>query len=752
MVIQAVVIREFLVVFYGNELCMGLIFGVWLFSIALGAWIYSLYSRKARGLWTLFLTMATLLSLLPFLQVCLIRSIRVFLHVPSGLFIPFFSMCAAAFLVIIPYGLIIGSVFPLGCRLYARHDRDSQSIATLFSLESAGALTGGGLFSYVLVERFSSFEILWGLLIIIWCAIILSTLLLLKGALRIAVSAGIAVLLIGACLSWPLLATLERRTVETRWGSLVEGLPLVDSCDSKYQHLSLTCQADQFSVYGNGQYDFSFPDPYGDRVTAHLVLSEHPHPEKVLLLGMASGGFISECLKHGLESVSYVLLDEKVMTLVSPHLTAGEKNGYQNSRVRIFYTDGRYWITRTKETYDVIFLMLAEPSNSMLNRFYTEEFFLSLKHVMNEKGVLALSLTASANYLGSEITDYNVSIYNTLRKVFPFVVISPGDKNYYFASPSSSVVTTDSAVLQERIRKSGVSEEDFSPYLFDELFYPERVKFVTDAFRNRMAPINSDLRPITCFYNLLIWDRISGSQMSSFLRALPSLRLPVLLCILLCLVAVRAGYVIKRKTPAENQEKLNLLVTVGICGFSAMGLELVLIFSYQNLFGYLYQMIGILVASFMFGLAAGSFFGGRLLSSGRRLTGLLLVIQALLVLFSLLIPFALREFSLHILTVLSSGLCQAAFMGIIAGLGFFNGLVFPMAGGLYLAMEPNPGRVAGLMNAADHCGAAAGGFVFGTFLVPLLGIGYSCWLVALLCLCGMALWAIIPLSKAYNKI
>ena len=34
---QVLLVREFLVVFYGSELCLGIIFGSWLLGVALGA-------------------------------------------------------------------------------------------------------------------------------------------------------------------------------------------------------------------------------------------------------------------------------------------------------------------------------------------------------------------------------------------------------------------------------------------------------------------------------------------------------------------------------------------------------------------------------------------------------------------------------------------------------------------------------------------------------------------------------------------
>ncbi|MEE9200547.1 MAG: hypothetical protein V3V45_03785, partial [Candidatus Brocadiales bacterium] len=43
---QVLLVRELLVVFYGNELCLGVIFGAWLLGVAVGAGVGAILVRK----------------------------------------------------------------------------------------------------------------------------------------------------------------------------------------------------------------------------------------------------------------------------------------------------------------------------------------------------------------------------------------------------------------------------------------------------------------------------------------------------------------------------------------------------------------------------------------------------------------------------------------------------------------------------------------------------------------------------------
>ncbi|MDQ7824777.1 MAG: hypothetical protein RDV48_18410 [Candidatus Eremiobacteraeota bacterium] len=732
MIIQAVMVREFLVVFYGNELCMGMIMGVWLFSIALGALIFTAMSRK-RNLEGFFPLCLLLFALIPLGEVPLIRSARLLLHVPQGLYISFGAMCLLAFLVIAPYGIVVGFSFPLGCHLMARHRKDGSAIASLYTLESLGSLLGGVLFSFALVERYSSLHILWALLCIAMLLLLAAS--VKRGPLSLGLMGAV---LAGVFLFFPRVEALNMSLIKLRWESLISGLPLVSSIDSRYQNLALTVQEDQYSVYGNGQYCFSFPDPYGVRLTAHMILAEHEKPSSLLVIGETSGGFLAECLAHGVKSLHYVPLDSALSAMVGPYLDPYERSGFEDRKVTVISGDGRYYVNRAKNLYDVVILMLPDPSSAMLNRFYTREFFLSLNRIMDKRGVLALSLSSSPQYRDSLYSLYNASVYRTLREVFPSVEVSPQDTMYFFASDAPGVVTSDPAVLKKRFAGRHVPEERFSPLMFDDFFPPLRVREARAMLEEAPSLCNTDFRPVTYFYSLVIWDRISGSRMAGFLALCSRFSLSTFALVLALLILARILFVVKRKVDASSQQRFNYLASLAVFGFSAMGMEIVLLFSYQNLYGYLYQMVGLVVAAFMGGMALGAAFSRVALKDRAPL--FFWVLQSALILFAAALPSILRGLGplfLHAGTLLSS---QALFFCLVVSMGVLNGMAFPLVGFMTLRGGASVPQAAGLVNTIDNLGAACGAFLCGTLFIPLMGVEETCRLMALMAFLGMFLW------------
>lgn len=117
-ILQAMLIREGLVVFYGNEVSLGAFYGSWLLWLALGS-VAVVCLRHRRWVREPLASLRGLLLLIPLLlalQVLALRSVRLFLDVSSGEFVPLGELFLSLFLVTGPGGLVLGVAFPLGCK------------------------------------------------------------------------------------------------------------------------------------------------------------------------------------------------------------------------------------------------------------------------------------------------------------------------------------------------------------------------------------------------------------------------------------------------------------------------------------------------------------------------------------------------------------------------------------------------------------------------------------------------------------
>ncbi|MGR3176891.1 MAG: fused MFS/spermidine synthase [Candidatus Anammoxibacter sp.] len=776
---QVLMFREFLVVFYGNELCIGIVFGTWLFGITIGAAIGGRISNKIAtrtNYLNLFIYILLAMSLLLPLQVGFLRIFRSVLDIQAGQLVPILSLLSSAALIIIPFSITIGLIFPFACSILTGLTRErSTDIGSVYILEGIGALIGGVIFTFVLVSRVSSFEIM-AILFTVMLITVLSLSFYLKATLfqysfKICCLI-LAVSCLGLLLSGNILS-IDNFFVKKRWESLNANIQLTESADSKYHNIVVGKNEGQYSVYVNGQYDFSFPDQYGYAQIAHLVMTQHPDPSRVLLIGGGLGGLINEILKHPVDALDYVELDPKLMQMTMKYLQPEDKKALSDKRVSTFNVDGRSFVKQARgKKYDLIFANTPDPSTALLNRFYTIEFFQEVKKCLKENGVFATHISSASNYMGKDVSNYAGSVYQTLTNTFPYVNISPGQTNYFFCSNHQNITTFDLDILTKRYKERNIRTNYFSEFNFHTILQPEQVTSVRNQFNDiTNLRLNTDTRPITYFFNLVLWDQYTGGKLAGFFSQLKDVKLVWFLIPIFALLALRLIYLWlvkmleKHSVTHEQQEyilarnsriiRFNSLVAFFCIGFAGISVELIIIFAFQNIYGYIYERLGLIIALFMFGLAIGGFFANKLVVNYERRytdngkasqsnreshqiiwTKVMLAVEISIVLFTLLLPYVLNQF------LASWGNSQFIFLTLIITAGLLTGFGFPIGAKLYLQAGRSNANVtytAGLIDSLDHLGALCGALLTGIIFVPLLGQNGTCIIVAMLNLSSVIL-------------
>ena len=750
LIMQVTYIREILVVCYGNELCLGLILGFWLFGISAGAYWGSKISTMASEPLKLFFLLAILLTFIFSGLIYFIRISRTILEVPPGEYMPFFKMVLFIFIAVSPGSAFIGFTFPLICLVKANNNKKPVAgIADVYIFEAFGSILGGLLFTFLFVPYFSSFTIITITNLIAFAVLAILATGFEKKSFRVSafLISFLFFIVFLLSLNFGLIKKIEDFTIQKRWDSFTSGLKLLSSVDSKYQNIAIGKSENQYSLFLNGNYTSSFPDEYQQAVFSHLSMSEHSDPKKVLLIGGGITGIIKNILKYDITKLDYLELDFREIESLKNFLPQEDRNALADKRIKIFPYDGRYYVKNCRETYDLVILNLPDPSTAMINRFYTKEFFSDLKKLLSPGGVLVTSITSEINYFGKEISSYAGSVYKTLKNEFKFLLVAPGEKNIFFASDNSHSITFDTKILASRFSSRNISSDYFTPFHFDLLLPKERVEFVRKKLSElKDIPLNTDKKPVTYFYSLLLWNRLSGWEKSSrfqftdYIKVLSKIKFYWYLLPLLFFLMLRLAYVFISKKDAEDVKKFNSAFSIFAAGFAGMAFSIILIFAFQNIFGYVYQKIGLIVATFMFGLAAGGFFLKYLVAKEIRAEKLIFVILSLAIIFSLSLPFMIDFFSKT--QAASSYLIELSFSVLLLISGFLTGSAFPAASKVYFSASGNLGKTAGIIDSADHLGAFSSAILTGVFFVPILGISKTCIFIAVLNIVATGMWGV----------
>lgn len=131
-VTQIILLREFLSIFYGNELVIGIILADWMVLTGAGSFVGK-YADRVKGKTTFLIISLCLMAILPSVTVFLLRYLRNIVFAIGGM-VGIFQILYSSFLLLIPYCLLTGFLFtflahtvsegtsiePHPCHLFAR--------------------------------------------------------------------------------------------------------------------------------------------------------------------------------------------------------------------------------------------------------------------------------------------------------------------------------------------------------------------------------------------------------------------------------------------------------------------------------------------------------------------------------------------------------------------------------------------------------------------------------------------------------
>ena len=750
---QALLIRELLVIFSGNEISIGAFYGSWLFWIALGGWLALLLERR-KLLADPFVWLGHVVLFLPvalFLQIVAARLLRQFMTVGAGQFIPLDHLLLTAFVVTLPVGVAIGLLFPLACK--GLDPKNSEPVTTLYVLEALGALSGALLFTFLFIEQLGTWRT-FGLLTAVVGAF---SLLLPRGAEtdgRRYPLLNIFILLCGLLVvATPLGGVLQRGLEQIRFAVLHPGLQLLDTLETRYGHVAIAKLGKQSSIIEDGRITATFPDPHNIARQGAFYHAEANAPQNILMFGGIYDGLATELLKYPLDRLDVVVEDKAAFMAIKPWLPQSEQHLLQSQKIVLHFADGREFINRPAAVgnYDLVLVLVSDPASARHNRFFTWEFYEQLRNRMQPDGVLCTQISGASNYLGRDVQSYSGSVFNTLKRVFPHLLVIPGDNHTFCASQAAAVMTSDPGQLMERYKENPpVTGKLLPDSAFETLLEEERIKFLTARLQIDSGAINRDLTPVTFYLNVLLWSKFTAAGMGEFLQLLqrmgpwPYLVPPGVFLLLLLLSAIFGS---GAKIARESWQQRGAMFALTMLGFVAMALQILLLFAFQTRVGLIFGRIAVLNGLFMTGLAIGAFLILGWQKKRHNPPGVLGTILALLGGFCFLLPTVLQKSS-----NLAGVELELFFYALALFVGLLAGGAFPLLVALIHASRQNSTATSGLSTAGDHLGGALGGLVTGGFLVPILGLQLGAKLLGvmvLLCLPPLLLFGRAPFGLEF---
>ncbi len=675
-IFQLVLVREFTFSIAKNELALIAGVGIWALFCALAA-----LTRKRRQI----LSDTGLMIALPLsfgIGIILAHTLKILFGIPyyesvSGVFSLF-----AAVVVLGPTGAVSGYAFS---HLSAHHaqrlaDKD-HSLGHLFACEALGVFLGGIVFTlglYVYQNPLS------------FTALPLLMVPALKISRRPKAVIAVTLMLLSVSLTNSFPAILQKEFAASS---------IIFTQGSAQGPIILTDDGHARSLYVNGSLIATSEDKEAHEAFIHTALATHAGARDMLWIGPCLRSQVQELEKYPLLAVTAVDSNPRPRHL--PSFYAPGKN------ITFKDQDPRSFLNNDPALYDLIVLNIPAPSALIFNRFYTVEFFQEAKKRLKPQGNLIFKIPSKADILSPAIRDFNACIIRSLQRAFPQVFLIPGDTMIVAASQQE---ITAQEILK-RFERGQISAQFMTVFHLRDMLDPARAAYI-QRMLSSPSGINTDLMP----YGFLYYTLMDQARFTTRARVDPLALKPIIFLVSLALIGSVAFVFLGRPT-------LWLKSQAAVLGSLSMSASAVIFFCFQLLFGGLFWKLGILVGVFMAGLAAGSFFLSRAISS-RVVTkhygaGLFLV----WLIFFLEI-FFWANYRGH------SAWHQTIWMLLAFENGLLTGFGYPLLSALWrqdntFAVE----KITPALYAADLLGACAATLLASMILIPFLGINLTCLIV-----------------------
>ncbi len=688
MATQLILIREFLSVFNGNELTIGIVLANWLLLNGTGAFL-DRKSAKQTKLRTI-LTGLFILAIIPVITLFMLYWLRNIV-IPVGSMPGVGTIILGTVLLLSPFCLFSGWLFSAISRYLSETLREN-AVSLTYGWETLGSIASGILCSMILVFLFEPFQ---NMAIVLLINSILLFFISRKEIYSIRKTFRLYLAMAVFLGFVTLIANLDSITMQF----LFPEQKIISFKDTPYGKLVVTEQSGQLNFFDNNTLLFTTNNIIANEETVHYTMLQREVTGNVLLVGGSISGVAEECLKYPLKRIDCAELNPRIPGFGKRlnrlpddprfRLYSGDANVLlQNSlREKSRLSSGGDPLLKELDSlsYDAVILNVPEPSTLQINRFYTYEFFGKCKNLLTETGIVSLSLNSTADYVGDDALKIQSTLFQTLKALFRNVLVISGEKNYFLASDGT--LTASVASLGA---KRGIETEYVNEFYLDDISLKER----SDAIMKRIsvaAPLNFDFEPVGCFRQLHYWLSYQWN-FSFYILVMP-------LLLLLVLAGIR------------SEGTTIALFSAGLVSFS---LDIILILTFQVIYGYAYIATGIFITLFMAGLASGVFFTRRYLQ--KCTYNLLIGAQIASVCMLLLSLAGIRIFKLF---QLPDVLVYLIFSVLIIGMAIITGAQFHIASVLKSGKIQ---EVAARSYSADLIGSAAGALLVNAWIVPSSGL------------------------------
>jgi len=353
-----------------------------------------------------------------------------FPHIPyssfSGLAL---SRLVTSVAIVVPPTALMGAAFPIACQLYSGGvSRTGSSVGALYLGNTCGAVLGGLLTGFMLIERLGTDRLLSVVSLLILASGSAIILAVPDGSARrswLRVRAAVPALFLLGLALWlfvpdELIKTYYARNLGIALGEPGMELRIIDYEEGVESVALVVEPPDGERVLTSGVTvvaGTSFNHRLGQAALAHVPMLLHGNARRVLHVGFGTGNTAGILASYAPDRLDSVEISPAVVHMAAKHFSELNRAVLHDPRLRLIMMDAAAYLRHTRETYDVIASDSSWPHLTGSSALYSREYFVNARKHLRPGGMMSCWVP-----LKMPLRDFK-SVLRTFHSVFPHAYI-----------------------------------------------------------------------------------------------------------------------------------------------------------------------------------------------------------------------------------------------------------------------------------------------------------------------------------------
>ncbi len=199
----------------------------------------------------------------------------------------------------------------------------------------------------------------------------------------------------------------------------------------------------------------------------HVPMLAHGKARDVCIIGGGDGGMLREALRHPVDRVTMVEIDDSVVELSKQWLPSISDGAFEDPRADLVIADGARFVAETDRSFDVIIVDSTDPMGPG-EVLFTSAFYSDCKARLNQGGVMTTQ-SGVVMIQGEELTTTVSRIGEHFADAHGYIAAVPtyagGFMGFGWGTDDTSLRRISEDVLRERFTATNLSTKYYNPSL-----------------------------------------------------------------------------------------------------------------------------------------------------------------------------------------------------------------------------------------------------------------------------------------------